>query len=154
MDSANPRANNLYGHIIRWTEDADSVLALGFDWNIFAQCGDSATIKTPASQYVGDIVDVPAGSADIGAPDGLWFDYFGRMWVQTDQAGDALGDWINIGANSMSCADPVTKEFRRFLTSPRNSEVTGITPAMIGTRIPARSQRSRKSRKSWLSKKS
>ena len=32
------------------------------------------------------------------------------------------------------------------------SEVTGMIPAMIGTRIPANSHRSRKSRKSWLSK--
>ena len=126
-DAANPRANNLYGHIIRWTEDADTVLATTFDWDLFVQCGDTATLKNPASQYVGNIVDTPAGSADIGAPDGLWFDQFGRMWVQTDQAGDASGDWINIGANSMSCVDPNTKEFRRFLTGPRNCEVTGVT---------------------------
>ncbi|MFT3735787.1 MAG: PhoX family phosphatase [Rhodocyclaceae bacterium] len=127
VDTANPRANNLYGHIIRWQENGDSVLATGFTWNIFAQCGDSVTTKTPYAQYAGDIVDNPAGSADIGAPDGLWFDWFGRLWVQTDQIGDGSGDWINIGANSLSCADPNTKEFRRFLTGPNKCEVTGIT---------------------------
>ena len=31
-----------------------------------------------------------------------------------------------LGANSMCCADPNTKEIRRFLTSPRNCEVTGV----------------------------
>jgi secreted PhoX family phosphatase len=38
-----------------------------------------------------------------------------------------MGDWVNIGANSLSCADPNTKEFRRFLTGPNKCEVTGIT---------------------------
>ena len=63
---------------------------------------------------------------DYGAPDGLWFDEDGRLWIQTDQAGDAKGDWVNIGGNVMMCADPSTGETRRFLTSPPNCEVTGV----------------------------
>ncbi len=127
VDAANPRADNVYGHIIRWQEDGDSVLATTFTWDLFLQAGDSATAKTPAARYVGNIVDVPGGSADFGAPDGLWFDAFGRLWVQTDQAGNAAGDWVNIGANCMVCADPNTGEARRFLTAPPNAEVTGVT---------------------------
>ena len=34
---------------------------------------------------------------------------------------------MNIGANSMVCADPNTGMTRRFLTGPRNCEVTGVT---------------------------
>jgi uncharacterized protein len=127
VDAANPRANNLYGHIIRWREDGRSVAATTFTWDLFVQCGDTRTTKTPASQFVGNIVDMPDGSADYGAPDGLWFDPFGRLWVQTDQQGDARGDWVNIGSNVMVCADPNTGETRRFLTSPPNCEVTGVT---------------------------
>jgi secreted PhoX family phosphatase len=63
----------------------------------------------------------------------MWFDYFGRLWIQTDQAGDAKGDWMNIGSNVMVCADPVTKEVRRFLTSPPNCEVTGVVTTPDGT---------------------
>ncbi len=132
VDAANPRANNLYGHIIRWREDDDSVRATGFEWDVFVQCGDTLTTKTPASQYEGNINDDPDGSADFGAPDGLWFDPFGRLWVQTDQAGNAQGDWINIGANCMVCADPETKQFRRFLTGPANCEVTGVAMTTDG----------------------
>jgi secreted PhoX family phosphatase len=132
VDAANPRANNLYGHVIRWRENGASVLATTFTWDIFVQAGDSATTKTPKSQYEGNIVDTPAGSADFGAPDGLWFDPFGRLWVQTDQAGNALGDWVNIGANCMVCADPNTGEARRFLTAPPNAEVTGIAMSADG----------------------
>jgi secreted PhoX family phosphatase len=127
VDAANPRANNLYGHIIRWREAGKSVTATSFTWDLFVQCGDMRTTKTPTAQYAGNIVDTPSGSADFGAPDGLWFDDFGRLWVQTDQAGNASGDWVNIGANCMACADPVTGESRRFLTAPPNAEVTGIT---------------------------
>ncbi len=125
-DAANPRADNVYGHIIRWREAGKNVNATTFGWDLFVQCGDTATAKAPASRYVGNINDAPNGSADFGAPDGLWFDQFGRLWVQTDQAGTATGDWVNIGANSMVCADPATGALKRFLTGPVQSEVTGI----------------------------
>jgi hypothetical protein len=129
VDAANPREDNRYGHIIRWRETGKTVLATTFTWDLFVQCGDTASTKPvkPTNNYKGDIVDAPKGSADFGAPDGLWFDWFGRLWVQTDQAGNGMGDWVNIGANSLSCADPNTKEFRRFLTGPNKCEVTGIT---------------------------
>lgn len=129
VDAANPMEDNIYGHIIRWREDGKSVLSTAFTWDIFVQCGDTATAKTatPTNDYKGNIKATPDASADLGAPDGLWFDPFGRLWVQTDQLGNASGDWVNIGANSLSCADPVSKQFRRFLTGPNKCEVTGIT---------------------------
>lgn len=129
VDAANPRQNNTYGHVIRWREDGKTVTATQFGWDLFLQNGDTATTKTPnpTNDFKGNIVDTPDGSADFGAPDGLWFDYFGRLWVQTDQAGNGTGDWVNIGANSMVCADPNTGECRRFLTGPNQCEVTGVT---------------------------
>jgi secreted PhoX family phosphatase len=142
VDVANPRPDNDFGHIIRWREDGNAVTATGFEWDIFVLCGDSITTKTLGATYAtanlvggvpgvgpayqGDIVDVPGGTADFGAPDGLWFDQFGRMWIQTDQIGNGSGDWLNIGANIMACADPNTKEIRRFMTSPPFCEVTGV----------------------------
>jgi secreted PhoX family phosphatase len=129
VDAANPRAVNTYGHIIRWREDGKTVTATQFGWDLFLQAGDTATTKTPnaTNDFKGNIVDTPNGSADFGAPDGLWFDYFGRLWVQTDQVGNGTGDWVNIGANCMVCADPNTGEARRFLTGPNKCEVTGVT---------------------------
>ncbi len=130
VDAANPRADNVYGHIIRWREAGQSVLATSFGWDIFAQAGDVATAKAPhasgTNNYQGNIVDAPNGSADYGAPDGLWFDHFGRLWVQTDQVGDGGGDFVNIGGNMMVCADPNTGVTRRFLTGPNKCEVTGV----------------------------
>ena len=129
VDVANPREDNVYGHIIRWRETGKSVAATTFAWDLFAQAGDTDTTKAakPTNNYQGNIVDVPNGSADYGAPDGLWFDHFGRLWVQTDQVGDGSGDWLHIGSNVMVCCDPNTGETRRFLTSPNKCEVTGVT---------------------------
>jgi len=128
VDAANPSANNIYGHIIRWREDGRSVRATTFTWDIFVQCGDTQTTfnPLPTNDFKGNIVAEPFGSADYGAPDGLWFDDYGRLWVQTDQAGTATGNWANIGANCMVCADPVTGLTRRFLTGPPRCEVTGV----------------------------
>jgi secreted PhoX family phosphatase len=142
VDAANPRPDNDYGHIIRWREDGNHVTALGFDWDIFVLCGDKATTKTLGPTYSTAIADPSIALADVykgdingddfGAPDGLWFDQFGRLWVQTDQAGDGLGDFANIGANVMVCADPNTKQVRRFLTSPPDCEVTGVVTTPDG----------------------
>jgi secreted PhoX family phosphatase len=131
VDAANPRANNLYGGVIRWREDGKTVRATTFTWDLFIQNGDIATAKAPlaTNDFKGSIVDEPNGSADYGAPDGIWFDQHGRLWVQTDQQGNALGDWVNIGANSMVCVDPNTGMTRRFMTSPPNCEVTGVVMA-------------------------
>jgi secreted PhoX family phosphatase len=118
VDAANPRNDNRYGHIIRWTETGGDVAATTFAWDIFVECGDKlAATANLKGNIVGD---------DLGAPDGLWFDKDGRLWIQTDQQGDGLGDWSNIGGNAMFCADPSTRQITRFLTSPKNCEVTGV----------------------------
>lgn len=135
VDATNPRPDNDYGHIIRWREDDAKVTATHFSWDIFVQCGDRSSAKVLGASYN------PAGSDgykgningdDYGAPDGLWFDKDGRLWIQTDQQGDAKGDWINIGGNVMVCANPETGETRRFLTSPPNCEVTGVVTTPDG----------------------
>ncbi|MBA4143110.1 MAG: PhoX family phosphatase [Nitrosospira sp.] len=117
-DAANPRPDNRYGHIIRWRENMGKVDATDFDWDIFVECGDKLD---PQPHHRGNI-----NGDDYGAPDGLWFDQDGRLWIQTDQMGNATGDWANIGGNVMLCANPSTGETRRFLTAPKNCEVTGV----------------------------
>ncbi len=129
VDAANPRPDNDFGQIIRWQEEKGRVNATSFKWDIFVQCGDKANTKSLVSSYNSTGHDGYQGNIngdDYGAPDGLWFDREGRLWIQTDQIGDGSGDWINIGGNVMMCADPATGETKRFLTSPPNSEVTGV----------------------------
>ncbi len=127
VDAANPRPDNRYGHIIRWRETMGKVDATDFSWDIFAECGDKLD---PQPHHRGNI-----NGDDYGAPDGLWFDQDGRLWIQTDQAGNATGDWANIGGNVMLCANPATGETRRFLTAPRKCEVTGVSSTPDGRTI-------------------
>ena len=120
-DAANPRAENVYGHIIRWRERGGDPTATRFEWDVFILCGDPANAD-PARR--GDI------KGDVfGSPDGLWVDGRGVLWIQTDVTTRLLhkGDYAGMGNNQMLAADPVTREVRRFLTGPRGCEITGAT---------------------------
>ncbi|MBS1216279.1 MAG: hypothetical protein H6R20_1253, partial [Proteobacteria bacterium] len=57
------------------------------------------------------------------------FDARGVLWIQTDAAAGAMRgeDWKRIGNNQMLAANVATGEIRRFMTGPRNCEVTGAT---------------------------
>lgn len=125
-DPANPRANNVYGHILRWREAHGDAASHDFEWDIFAQGGDPAQ-NDPAKR------GTVKGDA-YGSPDGLWFDADGRLWIETDVSTSVLnqGDYANLGNNQMLVADTVTGQTRRFLTGPKGCEITGITSTPDG----------------------
>lgn len=54
------------------------------------------------------------------------FDADGRLWIETDY-GDDEPAMQAMGTNQLLCADPTTREVRRFLVGPRGCEITGIT---------------------------
>ncbi len=108
VDAANPRARNLHGHILRWNEAGSDPAATSFQWEIFLLAGEAGK----------------AGEL-FSAPDGLAFDGSGRLWIATD-FDDAAPHTRALGSNQLLCADPVTKDVRRFLAGPRGCEITGI----------------------------
>jgi secreted PhoX family phosphatase len=120
-DAANPRTNNVYGHIIRWTEQGSNPTATSFRWSIFVLAGDRANTDASRRGTIrGDI---------FGSPDGIYVDPQGRLFIETDISAGSIGtapDYQNIGNNQMLMADPSTGEIRRFLTGPRGCELTGI----------------------------
>ena len=123
VDAANPRADNVMGHIIRWREGASGsgdAAATEFRWVHFALAGDPGADK-PAHR--GNV----RGDA-YGSPDGLTFDDGGLLWIQTDVSTSAMhkGAYRAMGHNMMLCADPSTGETRRFLTGPAGCEITGL----------------------------
>ena len=120
VDGPNPRANNLFGQILRWREDGDAT-ATGFAWDLFAEGGNPTH---PDPRQRGTV----QGDA-FGSPDGLAFDAEGRLWIQTDVTTALLNkeDYAGMGNNQMLCADPVTKVVKRFLTGPNGCEITGMT---------------------------
>ncbi len=126
VDAANPRAHNLHGQIVRWNEQNADPTATSFDWELFLLAGERDSNvdingRKPDANVVGNI------QGDIfSSPDGLAFDNDGRLWIETDY-GDNEPQNHAMGCNQLLCADPVTREVRRFLVGPRGCEITGIT---------------------------
>jgi secreted PhoX family phosphatase len=119
-DAANPRANNAFGHIVRWRERGGDAAETGFAWDVFVLAGDPQHADSAKRGTVkGD---------GFGSPDGLWFDARGVLWIQTDVSTSALGkgDYAALGNNVMLAADPASREVRRFLVGPKGCEVTGV----------------------------
>ncbi|HLF23135.1 MAG TPA: alkaline phosphatase PhoX, partial [Burkholderiales bacterium] len=113
-DSANPRAPNPFGHIVRWREEAGDVAAKRFRWDIFVLAGPDGK----------NTIDGDA----FACPDGLWIDSMGTLWVQTDVSLTALGrgEFASLGNNQALAVDPASGVFRRFLTGPRGCEITAF----------------------------
>ena len=112
-DAANPRNQNLFGHIIKFSE-ADAT-ATEFSWQVFVLAGEGE-------------------GEQFANPDGLNIDDRGVLWIQTDVSASVLNDgaFKQFGNNQMLAADPATGEIRRFLTGPVGCEITGVimTPDM------------------------
>lgn len=119
-DAANPRAENLTGHIIRWLEDGDFD-GEGFVWNHLLLAGDPAN---EAEHTRGNIQGDPFSS-----PDTIAFCPRGLLWVGTDVSSGSVGKGPNLrlGNNALLCCHPGTGEVRRFLTGPVGCEITGAT---------------------------
>lgn len=120
-DAANPRANNLYGHILRWHEDNQDAAATTFRWKVFVLAGNN---QLPESERQGTI-----NGDSFACPDGLKFDSSGILWIQTDVSSSALGKpgFEELGNNMMLAADPNSGQIKRFLTGPLGCEITGNT---------------------------
>jgi len=120
VDRANPRAKNVFGHIVRWRERGGDAASNTFDWDVFVLAGDR---DHPEADRRGTIK-----GDGFGSPDGLWIDARGVLWIQTDVSTSVLnrGDYARLGNNMMLAADPATGEVKRFLTGPRGCEITGV----------------------------
>jgi secreted PhoX family phosphatase len=119
-DAANPRANNVMGHIVRWQEAGDFD-ATTFAWNHLVLAGDPAQPRPEArGNIAGDIYT---------CPDGIAFDARGLLWIQTDAHATQMykGELANFGSNQMLACEPHTGRTVRFFTGPVNCEVTGVT---------------------------
>ncbi len=120
VDAANPRSNNLWGHIIRWNEANGDPKATTFTWDFFVLAGQPSITGERAPSSNINVNNV------FNSPDGLWFDSNGRLWIQSDGSFSNSGDYANMGNNQMLCGDPATGEIRRFLVGPSGCEVTGV----------------------------
>lgn len=121
VDAVNPRPENDWGHIVRWSEAGKNPTATSFQWDIFVLAGPENDSRKLSGR--------PLNADNIFVnPDGLWFDADARLWIQTDigESSQNQGEFAQFGNNQMLAADPDTGEIRRFLTGPIGQEITGV----------------------------
>ena len=122
VNGVNPRANNQYGQIARWEPVDGNHASDTFNWDLFVMAGNPTVHK-----------GLNAGSANINkdnmfnSPDGLKFDKFGNLWIQTDGKYSNADGFAGMGNNQMLLGNTETGEINRFLVGPKECEVTGLT---------------------------
>jgi secreted PhoX family phosphatase len=115
---SNSSDNQTFQEIVKARHDKDWTEP-DFEWDIFILCGNPDALVSDGSTIEGD---------KFGSPDGLYVAPSGRLWIQTDVSTSTInsGRYAGFGNNQMLCADPATKEIRRFLVGPPQCEVTGV----------------------------
>ncbi|WP_411018450.1 alkaline phosphatase PhoX, partial [Salmonella sp. ZJQZ20_0020] len=89
VNGPNPRANNIYGQILRWREANDDHASTAFAWDLFVVAGNPAV--HPGQPTAGSTNITPQNM--FNSPDGLSFDDAGRLWIQTDGDSSNAGDY-------------------------------------------------------------
>jgi hypothetical protein len=121
MDAANPRANNLHGHIIELSEGGDDAASTWFNWEIFLLCGDPATDSSvycagyDASQL-----------SPISAPDNIAFDSSGNLWIATDGMIRPESFDMNDGIFVVPTDGPERGYLRQFLSGVPGGEISSL----------------------------
>lgn len=146
VDAANPRdyddvdgkmftGGNPNGHIIRFAEMDSKATATSFKWDVYVF---GAEADADANINLSKLTD----SNDFSAPDGLWFDPRGVLWIQTDDGAytdvtncmmlaavtGKVGDGEEISVNGQKTYKGKNPEgdLRRFLVGPKDCEITGV----------------------------
>ncbi len=119
VDAANPRASNLFGHIIEITPDYRDHAATTFTWEILVTCGN------PLDPAVGASFN-PATTENgwFGMPDNVAVDSHGRLWVATDgQNADSTGRADGLWA--LETKGPARGTAKHFYHVPTDAEMCG-----------------------------
>lgn len=121
VDTANPRAENKYGHILEMVPpgegSATDHTADQFKWDVFLLAGDPSKPEQGAKYNAG----ISANGWFV-APDNIAFDPKGRIWIASDGANDFdIADGL-YGADTMGDGRALP---RFFFACPTGAELCG-----------------------------
>lgn len=118
-DAANPRPNNVFGHIVEITPDGGDHAAERFAWNVLVKCGDPSVAEVGATFSA-----ATTGYGWFANPDNCAVDSEGRLWVSTDgnsrgKTGRTDGLWgVETEGDGRATA-------KRFFSVPVGAEMCG-----------------------------
>ncbi len=116
-DTANPRAENRYGHVIEITEGDDDAASTTFTWDIFILAGNA---EDEDSYFAGFPKELVSGFA---CPDNITFDLQGNLWISTDGQPGTLE--VNDGLFVVPTEGPDRGFVKQFFAAVEGAEVTG-----------------------------
>jgi secreted PhoX family phosphatase len=79
VNSANPRANNAFGHIIEMMPQDGDHASTRFTWEVLVKCGDPS-VATVGATFSSETTR----NGWFGMPDNCAIDSQGRLWIATD----------------------------------------------------------------------
>ena len=116
----NPRANNMFGHILEIAEmDGDMTATRGY-WDLLVKCGDP---KNTAHQAQWNSKTTPNGW--FASPDNGVLDPTGRLWVTTDQGNKHHLSGTNDGLWAMETEGTGRGTGKMFFRVPNGAELCG-----------------------------
>ncbi|MEP9378978.1 PhoX family phosphatase [Aquabacter sp. CN5-332] len=118
-NAANPRAKNVFGHIVEITPAGGDHAADRFTWEILVKCGDPSVADVGAT-----FSSATTGYGWFANPDNCAVDSAGRLWVATDgnsakSTGRTDGIW---GVETEGAGRATAK---RFFSVPIGAEMCG-----------------------------
>lgn len=124
-DAANPRAQNVYGHILELTPPGGSGAAAEhaateFTWRVLLRAGDP---ENPAHHAA--YPAPPSRNGWFAAPDNCAFDPQGRFWIATDQGAGWKTTGCADGLWACGLEGPEAGVTRCFFRAPLGAEVCG-----------------------------
>ena len=123
VDAANPRANNVHGHVLELTPPHAAGgldhTADRFEWDVFLRAGNPENAADQAECHK----DV-SQSGWVSCPDNGAFDSRGRFWMTTDGASETAGTAEGLFVCEVDGVDRART--RLFFQGPRGSELTGV----------------------------
>ncbi|MET3596689.1 MULTISPECIES: PhoX family phosphatase [Mesorhizobium] len=119
VDAANPRAENVFGHIIEIVEDGGDFAATKGKWEVLLKCGDPSVADVGAT-----FSTATTANGWFGMPDNCAVDSAGRLWVATDGQGPkATGRTDGLWAVDTEGAARATSKL--FFRVPIGAEMCG-----------------------------
>ena len=119
-DAANPRAENMFGHVIEITEPDGDFAATRSTWDILVRCGDPLDSTADARWNA-----ATSENGWFASPDNAAIDGRGGLWIATDQGGNWPLSGTADGIFSLETEGPGRGTGKMFFRVPVGAEMCG-----------------------------